>query len=198
MTWKITYIQGCHIIWDRKSIDHTVLHPGTPGLLLWRIVFNNFLYFTPHYFFHYSEVWQQKNIKIALEQVREDGPHKPAVQRESLGGEVSLPPGTVTVFGHPESASPFIQVKLPIGMSYCGKKSRCISFVSKDGPMTQRGTNKTKEQATAAVASWAWQWWETLTESEKLGVEGSVRASAAKRAAGDHDSSAASSKKPKV
>ena len=120
------------------------------------------------------------------------------MERESIGDEVNLPPGTVTNFGHPESASPFIQLKLPTGMNYCGKKSRCISFVSKDGPVTQRGTNKTKEQATAAVASWAWQWWETLTEDEKRGVEGSVRASAAKRAAGDHDSHATSSKKPKV
>lgn len=173
-----------------------------PRLVLWKIVFNNYCisFWTLHPIISFitARSLPAKNIKIILEQVREDGPHRPAERRESLSNEVKLPPGTVTNFGHPDSASPFIQLKLPVGMTYCGKKSRCISFVSKDGPVTQRGTNKTKEQATAAVASWAWQWWETLTEQEKMGVEGSVRASAAKRAGEDCDSHASSSKKPKV
>ena len=99
-------------------------------------------------------------------------------------------------FGHPDSASPFVQVKLPTGMTWGGKKSRCVSFVPKDGPAKHRGTNKTQQQAVGAVASWAWSWWESLSEGEQKAVETSARVAASKRVAEETPSS--SSKKSRA
>lgn len=130
-------------------------------------------------------------------QAREDGPHQPRVERDVELGDLKLPPGVVAGLGFPERASPFVQARLPVGMKYEGKASRCVSFRSADCPFA-RGTRKTQSQACSPVSSWAWQWWETLSDIEKSAVKSAAKVSGSKRAADTKESQPCSSKKAKV
>ena len=106
---------------------------------------------------------------------REGGEHKPHVCRGKVDDPSSFPPGCTANFGFPEGASPFVQLKLPAGLIYEGKKSRCLSYIGES--QVHKGTTRTKESAIACVRAWSWLWWEQLRETEK----NTIRASIAKR-----------------
>ncbi len=117
-------------------------------------------------------------IKIGINQVkypwqdRVDGPHQKPVARGEVCDADSLPPGCSANFGYPENASPFIQLRLPQGMSYEKKKSRAVSFM--DGGSSIKGTKRTQETALNCISSWAWSWWNSLTADEKSSVRNAV------------------------
>lgn len=100
---------------------------SVPGLLFGLLSFTAFIRLSSYLSIH----WQ----------AREDGPHQPRVERDVELGDLKLPPGVVAGLGFPERASPFVQARLPVGMKYEGKASRCVSFRSADCPFA-RGTRK--------------------------------------------------------
>lgn len=106
-------------------------------------------------------------------QDRVDGPHQKPVARGEVCEPESLPPGCNCNFGYPENASPFIQCKLPQGMAFERKKSRAVSFVSHEGS-SLKGTKRSQETALNCITSWAWSWWNSLTDDEKSSVRNAV------------------------
>ena len=54
------------------------------------------------------------------------------------------------------------------------------------------------DEACSTVSSWAWQWWESLTDVEKSAVKSAAKVSGSKRAADTKESQSSSSKKAKV
>ncbi len=126
---------------------------------------------------------------------REGGEHKPHVCRGKVDDPSSFPPGCSANFGFPEGASPFVQLKLPAGLKYEGKKSRCVSYVGEGlAKVHNKGTSRPKESAIACVRAWSWLWWEQLKESEK----NTIRASVAKRSCEGGSVGANSTKKQKT
>ena len=104
----------------------------------------------------------------------ESSTRKTPEDRGKVVPEDKLPPGVSANFGYPEKSSPFVQVKLPAGMEYNGKKSRAVSFMDKEGH-TLRGTVRTKDSAISCTTSWAWTWWNGLSESEKNAVHQAMK-----------------------
>lgn len=118
-------------------------------------------------------------------QERKDGPHKPSVHRDgdSVDPE-SLPPGCSCAFGYPEAANPFIQIKLPNGMQHLKKKSRAVSYIGSDGS-SKRGTMRTRDNALSCVTSWAWTWWNSLTNDERSCIRNSMSSKRSRSASAD-------------
>ena len=125
-------------------------------------------------------------------QAREDGPHAAPVSRGNPMLEAEVPPGVLMHYGNPTTASPFVQLKLPNGMTFERKKSRSVSFVGDNG-MVYKGTTRSKKNAIECVSAWAWQWWESLSDLQKS----SIRALANKRSHSDDESVDGSRKKPR-
>lgn len=113
---------------------------------------------------------------LSLQEPRVEGDRKKPETRGAVLEAEKLPPGCAANHGFPQSSNPFVQLKLPMGMTFENKKSRSVSYVSPDGP-SFKGTLRSKESAVACMTSWAWQWWESLSDSQK----NSVRSAAEKR-----------------
>lgn len=118
----------------------------------------------------YSSVFCQfkHDQKNHLTEERKDGPHAAPTPRAIPTGE--FPPGCRCHTGEPASdkASPFIQVHLPQGFLFGGKKSHSVSF---QGSVTfVRGTRRSKTQAEHCVLSWSWNWWNSLTPAQQSGL----------------------------
>lgn len=96
---------------------------------------------------------------------REGGPRAAPTARDDPN--MSLPPGVKAHYGFPQNASAFVQVRLPNGISWDGKCSRAMSYRNPDAPLIPGGTTRTVEVAKASLESWAWQWFESLSVSEK-------------------------------
>ena len=95
-----------------------------------------------------------------------DGAHCAQIPRARP--EHELPPKCTSYFGHPVGANPFVQGYLPGGYKYEGKKSRCVCYHDPAaGVQSQRGTRRTKEEATRCVSAWLWCWWDGLDASVK-------------------------------
>lgn len=114
-------------------------------------------------------------------QEREDGAHAPPGVGPNRGKfETSdLPPGCTANFGEPKSASPFIQVHLPLGMKFNGRRSKSSSF-SEGAHAGLRCTARTKDAAIRSALAWAWEWYQSLTCSEQAAVKAAA-ADAAER-----------------
>lgn len=126
-------------------------------------------------------------------QEREDGPHKPGVHRGNPGEDQEVPPGVSMTYGYPEKSNPFVQLRLPVPMTYEGKKSRCVSFMDSSGA-SFRGTQRSRAQAIQCVVAWSWDWWNQLSDLEKSAVRSSM---ANKRPHKEGDNLEGASKKPR-
>jgi len=109
---------------------------------------------------------------------RVDSVRKPAESRGKVAEAETLFSGVSTNYGYPDSANPFVCVKLPPGMMYERKKSRSVSFVGSEKGVSLRGTTRSKDQAVSCMTSWAWEWWSSLSDDQK----NSIRSAATKRA----------------
>ena len=127
-------------------------------------------------------------------QERHDGPHRQPIPGRNQDDEaIDVPPGTSKVHGYKDNCNPFFQLKLPLGLSFEGKKSRCVSYQGASGTgIGVRGTNRTKKQAVDCVVAWGWSWWNSLSDDQR----NTLRAHANKRAnnASDDESGQASKK----
>lgn len=86
--------------------------------------------------------------------------------------EGDIPPGCRWLIGEPQNTSPFVQIHLPKGFVFRGKKSHAVSF---QGDVTfQRGTRSTRHVAQNCVTSWAWSWWGSLSVEQQSGISASV------------------------
>eukprot|EP00438_Fugacium_kawagutii_P009613 Skav215639 [mRNA] locus=scaffold736:197173:203009:- [translate_table: standard] len=125
---------------------------------------------------------------------REDSTHASPVVRgnpSDLTTPDKVPPGVTLNYGVPDKSSPFVQLKLPQGMSFEAKKSRSVSFMATGIPMSGRGTTRTRENALDCVLAWGWEWWGSLTDSQK----NSIRSMMLKRSHSDDESIAGEASK---
>lgn len=108
--------------------------------------------------------------KLLVQDRRSDlgGTHAPPKKCPHMATESELPPSLSWHHGTPTTANPFVQVQLPPGFEHESRKSRAVSYKTQD---FARGTSRTYEQAKACVLSWAWQWWASLSDSQKSAVQ---------------------------
>eukprot|EP00435_Cladocopium_sp_Y103_P027330 s1017_g6.t1 len=116
-----------------------------------------------------------------VEPEREDGAHAPPGVGPNRGkfDTKDLPPGCTANFAEPKSASPFLQIHLPLGMKFNGRKSKCASF-SDGAQVGLRCTVRTKDAAIRSALAWAWKWYHGLSTSEQAAVKAAA-ADAAER-----------------
>lgn len=119
-----------------------------------------------------QDVHMGEEGNVAVERKpRADGPRAAPIPRDRPEEEANLPPGVLANYGFPTTtANPFVQIKLPSGMFYENKKSRCVSYVPDSEPGTARGTTRTKKMALNCVQSWAWSWWWTLSPDQRSAI----------------------------
>ena len=107
---------------------------------------------------------------VWVAKVRRDGPHASPQQREKPAGD--LPCGCRIYEGVPSTGNPFLQVYLPGGFRYSNRKSRAVCYnVAGATAETAKATTRTRVQALASVQTWAWQWWNSLTQAERDALE---------------------------
>ena len=87
-----------------------------------------------------------------------------------------------------------MQCFLPPGFKFEKKGSRCVSFLSDNGP-SFKGTSRSKEAAVACMSSWAWSWWHSLSDDQRSAVRS---AATAKRASSRERSLSSRSKRLKT
>ena len=110
----------------------------------------------------------------AITQVRSDagGSHAPAVARGNHAEDGELPPGVSLHKGQPTNASPFFQVLLPTGFLFEARKSKAVSFMGSTSFV--KGTRRTEQQAKSCCLSWSWQWWNSLSVSDRSAIQSGV------------------------
>ena len=74
-----------------------------------------------------------------------------------------------------------MQCYLPAGYKHCGKKSRAISYAPDVNVHSARSARRTEEQAMACLKAWSLEWFSTLSDLERQGLEAAAEP-AAKRA----------------
>ena len=129
--------------------------------------------------------WQNlpTNVSIMLPcantcKAREDARHATPVARGTPNCEFAA--GCSCYYGHPTSGSPFVQVYLPAGFKFGGKKSRAVCFADKGGAKSGRSATRTEQQALTGLKKWTDEWFSTLSPAERQSLEEATRPAAKK------------------